>query len=81
MLYIAWQLILAHETLWRRRTTFGFYEGGHCVLLYGSIHIRGRKFLADGEGYASAVEDEMAMHTVRYTGYTKAWSHKHWRTG
>lgn len=43
--------------------TFSFYEGLQ-LLLYGGIY-GGRKFLADGEGYASAVGDEMAMHTVQ----------------
>lgn len=43
--------------------TFGFYEGRQ-LLLYGHIY-GGRKFLADGEGYASAVGDGMAMHTVQ----------------
>lgn len=32
---------------------------------YYTVAYTGRKFLADGEGYASAVGDEMAMHTVQ----------------
>lgn len=60
--------------------TFSFYEGLQ-PLLYGGIY-GGRKFLTDGEGYASAVGDEMAMHTVQNrTGDRKPWSHKHWRVG
>lgn len=45
------------------RHDFGFYEGPR--LLYGTHQVYGeRKFLGDGEGYASAVGDKMAMHTV-----------------
>jgi hypothetical protein len=58
--------------------TFGFYEGPQ-LLLYGAY---------TGEESSSPMEkvtrqpvgDEMAMHTVLYgNGYSKPWSHKHWR--